>query len=808
MATLASLLVKLGLSASEFHEGLDKAEGRAASGSANIVSSLLKIGAGVAGFLAIKRGAETVAGELGSFATEAMAAQEVEAQLDQVLKSTGAAAAAQAEEYAAAKGKMVSSTALSSAALADLNQKLTDTQLKYNTLTASIQEQKQRVIDLTAQYGANGLATITAKNKLAEMQNTAQKLNGEMGSLSDQMAKGSVVTTQSLANKLGLLPPVAQMSKDELIDLADSLSTLTKFEDDTVIGAETMLLQFKTISRDVFPEATELALDLATRLKTDAAGGAQLLGKALVAPGEGLLRLKQAGVTFTDAQEKLIDKLMATNKIADAQRVIMDAVQASVGGAARAAGATAAGKWEIFKNQIGNVKEKLGTPLLGALAQVGQKLSESLASPTVQATIDKVAGGIGMVADKVGTVATLLLSGDFRGALAELVPQTVVDQVTAVVNGIGGFVTNQVIPFVTTHGPALKSALIAVLAVLGGFMILSTIGGLIATITNPIFLVIAAIGLLAAAWTEDWGGIRTWMTAFWESTLKPILTQVWTWLQTNIPVAIQTLANFWTGTLQPALATVWGFITGSVIPMLGQVWTWLATNIPAAIQTLSNFWNNTLMPALITAWAWIQTNLVPLFSKLGELIGAVLGRVMEATANQWNNVFLPVVRAVGGFIGEKLIPWIATLVSWIGEQLSPIIDRLKQRYLEPVIAVFNHWGEILAAIIGFIDNLIKKIKEIDLPDWLEPGSPAPIEIATRGWADALRELTSVRIPALQVGLQALPALAAVQPADSGQTGRSGGDTYQIYSGDPTSTAMWQRWIGAKHDQRLSAVMGG
>lgn len=413
MATLATLLVKLGLSAGDFHQGLDKAEKQATSSSGNIVSSLLKIGGAVAGFLAVKLGAEMLTGVFKDVVSEAMNAQNTEAQLDNVLKSTGAAAARQAAEYAAASGQVVSSTLLSAGALATLQGKLGDTQLKYATLTSSMQEQKQRIIDLTAQYGANGLATITAKNKLAEMKNEADKLTGSMADLSTQIGKGSVVTTQTLAKKLGLVSPAAQMTKAELLKLADALDDVTTFEDETVIAAEIMMLQFKTISKDVFPQAIELSLDLATRLGVDAAGGAQLLGKALVSPGEGLLRLKQAGISLTEAQEKQIDVLMKAGKTAQAQKLILDLLTESVGGAARAAGATADGQWKIFGNQMGNVKETIGLGLLPALKDAGTALNNAVQSPAAQAKIDAFAKGLGTIATNIGNVIAAVLTGDF-----------------------------------------------------------------------------------------------------------------------------------------------------------------------------------------------------------------------------------------------------------------------------------------------------------------------------------------------------------------------------------------------------------
>jgi hypothetical protein len=192
----------------------------------------------------------------------------------------------------------------------------------------------------------------------------------------------------------------AGMTKEEIIGLADALSTVTPFEDDLIISTETMLLQFKNIGEKVFPQATEMALDLATRLGIDAVSAAKLLGKALEAPGEGLLRLKQAGIAFTDEQQKMIDKMVLAGDTAGAQKYIMDELEKSIGGAAKAAGETFAGKLEILKNKFGNLLEAIGGPLLPILSD----LLDLFSGITDTLTKGDINGALAVISEFLGTL--------------------------------------------------------------------------------------------------------------------------------------------------------------------------------------------------------------------------------------------------------------------------------------------------------------------------------------------------------------------------------------------------------------------
>ncbi|MBV5323217.1 hypothetical protein JZU51_00310 [bacterium] len=69
------------------------------------------------------------------------------------------------------------------------------------------------------------------------------------------------------------------------------------------------------------------ALDLATVLDGDLKGTAIQLGKALNDPVQGLSALRKSGVSFSDDQIAVIKSLQETNRLSEAQTLILDALE-------------------------------------------------------------------------------------------------------------------------------------------------------------------------------------------------------------------------------------------------------------------------------------------------------------------------------------------------------------------------------------------------------------------------------------------------------------------------------------------------
>lgn len=143
----------------------------------------------------------------------------------------------------------------------------------------------------------------------------------------------------------------------ELTDMAAALQKVTAYGDETIINAEGLLLTFTKIGRDVFPEALEVVLDMSTALGQGLKESAVSVGKALQDPVLGVTALRRVGVNFSDSQKDVIKRLVETNRLADAQALILRELQVEFGGSARAARNTLGGAIDGLKNAFGDLFE-------------------------------------------------------------------------------------------------------------------------------------------------------------------------------------------------------------------------------------------------------------------------------------------------------------------------------------------------------------------------------------------------------------------------------------------------------------------
>ncbi|MCK4828034.1 hypothetical protein KA005_70545, partial [bacterium] len=248
-------------------------------------------------------------------------------------------------------------------------------------------------------------------------------------------------------------------------------------------------------------------------------------------------------------------------------------------------------------------------------------------------------------------------------------------------------------------------------------VVIPAVISLLATLL-PIILTIGALILIVAlirkAWETDWGGIRTTLLNVWNNTIKPKLELLREWLEEKIPIAIETLKSFWEDTLKPALENFWEWIETTVFPLLQDLWDWLETNIPAAIQTLTDFWNDTLYPIIEKVWKFLSEDMMPIWEALGELLEVTVGTAIEALTGIWENVLQPALKDI----------W-----EWIKDKIIPKFDAMS-------VSVGGVTGAI-ETVVGWINTLIEKIKNIKLPDWMKPGSASPWEVSLLGSASAL-----------------------------------------------------------------------
>lgn len=168
------------------------------------------------------------------------------------------------------------------------------------------------------------------------------------------------------------------LSARYLKQYASNLQDMTRFGDEAIIGAQSLLVATKKLSKEGIERTLEASADLAEAMGTDITSAAQTLAKVLQEPTSGLDRLKQSGINFTEQEKEQIKKLTEANKLYEAQSIVLSKVEQSYGGIAKAIAQTDSGKLDQIKNVWGDIKENLGKGLLDTISPALDTLYQKL----------------------------------------------------------------------------------------------------------------------------------------------------------------------------------------------------------------------------------------------------------------------------------------------------------------------------------------------------------------------------------------------------------------------------------------------
>lgn len=192
---------------------------------------------------------------------------------------------------------------------------------------------------------------------LGGLQNTLKKFAAALGLA--KLVKEFVDSTSEAQAALAQLniafrnsAESANRSKEDILAFSDSVLKFSTFTDESATRAQSTLLRFSRVSGDVFVRARKDILDVASALDTDLESAAQIVGRALQAPEQGLRQLRAAGIIFTESQRKLITSLVDSGNAAEAQQIILQRLEDTFGGASDAARNTFGGAIRALKNNL------------------------------------------------------------------------------------------------------------------------------------------------------------------------------------------------------------------------------------------------------------------------------------------------------------------------------------------------------------------------------------------------------------------------------------------------------------------------
>lgn len=175
----------------------------------------------------------------------------------------------------------------------------------------------------------------------------------------------------------------AGYSVEQLNKMAEELSKSSTFDGDDIREAQARLLSYTGVVGEQFPRAMRAVIDMAARMGTSVAQSAETVGRALDIPSQGLTSLQKQGFRFTEEQKKAVEQLEKTGKTAQAQSIVLDALESSYGGAASAARDTFGGALAALQNQVRGLMAGEGGSLEGARSAI-ERLTETMGSPATK----------------------------------------------------------------------------------------------------------------------------------------------------------------------------------------------------------------------------------------------------------------------------------------------------------------------------------------------------------------------------------------------------------------------------------------
>lgn len=174
--------------------------------------------------------------------------------------------------------------------------------------------------------------------------------------------------------------------------------------------AQTRLLSYTGVVGDEFPRALQAAIDMSVRLGMTVEQSAETVGKALDVPSKGLTALSKQGFRFTEDQKKLVESLEQTGRVAEAQDVILKALESSYGGAADAARNTLGGALQALQNQVDDLMTGDDGSVNGLTASIND-LTDTLGSSEAKQAFADFVGFLADVSRALVTAAADFAEG-------------------------------------------------------------------------------------------------------------------------------------------------------------------------------------------------------------------------------------------------------------------------------------------------------------------------------------------------------------------------------------------------------------
>ena len=246
-----------------------------------------------------------------------------------------------------------------------------------------------------------------AKEIEKSMANAADAIKSVVGALSVGVAFTQIIrATADFQNEQAQLAAVlkstgeaAGYTQAQLNDMADAMSSVSIISAGEINQAQTTLLAFTGIVGEEFPRALQSAIDMASRTGMSVVSAAETIGRALDIPSKGLTSLSKQGFRFSEDQKKLAEYLESTGRTAEAQALILQALEESYGGAAQAARDTLGGALTALSNSFTDLLT--GEDGVDDATRAINDLTDTLSDPRIKEAFSTIVAGVFNITEAV-----------------------------------------------------------------------------------------------------------------------------------------------------------------------------------------------------------------------------------------------------------------------------------------------------------------------------------------------------------------------------------------------------------------------
>ena len=320
---------------------------------------------------------------------------------------------------------------------------------------------------------------------------------------------------------------------------------------------------------------------------------------------------------------------------------------------------------QVAINQLKNTAIELGNAIMSMLAPLLMSLAETISKLTTW--FSGLSDGtkrfiviIGMVVAAVGPV--LIIVGKIMGAVGTIM--TVVPKLAEVINTV------------KTAFAALNTTMLV----------------------NPIFLIIAAITALVAAFIYLWNTneeFRQFWIDLWEN-IKEVAIAVWTAIKEFFVSAWEAISN--------AAQTIWNGIKN----FFSAIWEGIKTIFTTVLNVISTI--------VTTYFNIYKTIVTTVFNAIKTVITTVLNAIKTVITTVWNtikNVFTTVLNTIKSVVSGAF----NSMWNGIKNTVSRIVESIKTGFNNAVSFIKNlassafQWGaDIIQGIVNGIKSCIGKVK--------------------------------------------------------------------------------------------------